>query len=269
VSAARVTFWKLGARDNIQHLTRYRAASATRVNNVENYAPAQFWFANGAVLAVDASYSLHIRNSTGVKIQGDKGGAEIEPELPMITEQHDTLVHIQRQIDSQGEIRPAAGREDLVEDVRPAEFGNAGHRVCGVGGSVELHGVRVDRLVLRVKGEAQPGVLQRRALDICGRERVVHRAGLHRRRRRAGLRQSGDQLQGQRRSGESCWVGCAVISSTAARCAAAGSCGRPRSRMLRTRCWRTARDSSASDRTRAWSVGHGSGAWLAGTARPQ
>ncbi|MDX6283567.1 MAG: hypothetical protein QOH03_4638 [Kribbellaceae bacterium] len=102
VSASGATFSPLGARDNIQHLTRYRAASATRVNNVEDYATAQIRFANGAVLDVDTSYSLHARNSTSVKIHGDKGGAEIEPELLMITEQHDTLVHIQPQIDSLG-----------------------------------------------------------------------------------------------------------------------------------------------------------------------
>ena len=72
------------------------------MNNVEDYATAQIRFANGAVLDVDTSYSLHARNSTAVKIHGDKGGAEIEPELLMITEKHDTLLHIQPQIDSLG-----------------------------------------------------------------------------------------------------------------------------------------------------------------------
>jgi predicted dehydrogenase len=102
VSAAGATFSPLGARDNIQHLSRYRAASATRVNNVEDYATAQIRFANGAVLDVDTSYSLHARNSISVQIHGDKGGAEIEPELLMITERHDTVLHIQPQIDSLG-----------------------------------------------------------------------------------------------------------------------------------------------------------------------
>jgi predicted dehydrogenase len=102
VSVSGATFSRLGARDNIQHLSRYRALSETTVNNVEDYATAQVRFENGAVLDVDTSYSLHARNSTSVKIHGDKGGAEIEPELLMITEQHDTLVHIQPQIDSLG-----------------------------------------------------------------------------------------------------------------------------------------------------------------------
>jgi predicted dehydrogenase len=102
VSVSGATFSQLGARDNIQHLSRYRAMSETRVNTVEDYATAQVRFGNGAVLDVDTSYSLHARNSTSVKIHGDKGGAEIEPELLMITERHDTLLHIQPQIDSLG-----------------------------------------------------------------------------------------------------------------------------------------------------------------------
>ncbi|MEV0646628.1 Gfo/Idh/MocA family oxidoreductase [Phytomonospora sp. NPDC050363] len=102
VSASGVTFSPLGARDNIQNLSRYRAASAARANTVEDYATAQIRFDNGAVLDVDTSYSLHARNEISVRIHGDKGGAEIEPELLMVTERHDTLLHIQPQIDSLG-----------------------------------------------------------------------------------------------------------------------------------------------------------------------
>ena len=102
VSASGVTFAPLGARDNIQNLTRYKAASAARANTVEDYATAQIRFEGGAVLDVDTSYSLHARNEISVRIHGDKGGAEIEPELLMITERHDTLLHVQPQIDSLG-----------------------------------------------------------------------------------------------------------------------------------------------------------------------
>ncbi|MGH2837529.1 MAG: Gfo/Idh/MocA family protein [Thermoleophilaceae bacterium] len=102
VSVSGVTFSPLGARDNIQHLSRYRAASAARANTVEDYASAQIRFEGGAVLNVDTSYSLHGRDEVGVRIHGDKGGAEIEPELLMVTERHDTLLHVQPQIDSLG-----------------------------------------------------------------------------------------------------------------------------------------------------------------------
>ena len=102
VAVSGVTFSPLGARDNIQHLSRYRAASETRANTVEDYASAQIRFENGAVLDVDTSYSLHARNEISVRIHGEKGGAEIEPELLMVTERHDTLLHIQPQIDSLG-----------------------------------------------------------------------------------------------------------------------------------------------------------------------
>ncbi|GAA0587716.1 Gfo/Idh/MocA family protein [Kribbella sandramycini] len=102
VNVSGAAFSPLGARDNIQHLTRYRAASATRVNNVEDYATAQIRFESGAVLNVDTSYSLHTRNETRVELFGDKGGVQIEPALHMVTERHDTLLHIEPQIDSLG-----------------------------------------------------------------------------------------------------------------------------------------------------------------------
>ncbi|GLZ78220.1 oxidoreductase [Actinorhabdospora filicis] len=102
VAVSGATFAPLGARDNIRHLTRYRAASAARPNTVEDYATAQIRFENGAVLNVDTSYSLHGRNEISVRIHGEKGGAEIEPELLMVTERHDTLLHVQPQIDSLG-----------------------------------------------------------------------------------------------------------------------------------------------------------------------
>jgi len=102
VSASGATFAPLGARDNIQNLTRYKAASAARPNTVEDYATAQIRFEGGAVLDVDTSFSLHARNEISVRIHGDKGGAEIEPQLLMVTERHDTLLHVQPQIDSLG-----------------------------------------------------------------------------------------------------------------------------------------------------------------------
>ncbi len=102
VSASGVTFAPLGAWDNIQNLRRYRAASAARANTVEDYVTAQIRFEDGQVLDVDTSYSLHARNEISVRIHGDKGGAEIEPELLMLTERHDTLLHVRPQIDSLG-----------------------------------------------------------------------------------------------------------------------------------------------------------------------
>ncbi|GAB3924310.1 Gfo/Idh/MocA family oxidoreductase [Kribbella albertanoniae] len=102
VAVSGATFDPIGARDNIQNLSRYRAASPTRVNNVEDYATAQIRFDGGAVLNVDVSYSLHTRNETAVQLFGEKGGVEIEPALHMVTERHDTLLHIEPQIDSLG-----------------------------------------------------------------------------------------------------------------------------------------------------------------------
>jgi predicted dehydrogenase len=96
------TYRKLGNRAHIQNLSFYKAADydAER-NDVEDLANALIRFENGASLLVDVSFTLHAKqDELSVKLYGDKGGAEIEPEVIIMTEQHNTMVNISPQVDN-------------------------------------------------------------------------------------------------------------------------------------------------------------------------
>ncbi|BBH22837.1 oxidoreductase [Paenibacillus baekrokdamisoli] len=98
------TYRKLGNRSHIQNLSFYQAADYNaELNDVEDMANALIRFENGASILVDVSFSLHAKSDESmVKLYGDKGGAEIEPELLIVTEQLDTIVNINPQIDDRG-----------------------------------------------------------------------------------------------------------------------------------------------------------------------
>jgi len=69
-------------------------------NDVEDLANALIRFENGASLMVDCSFTLHARkDELSIRIYGDRGGAEIEPELFIVTEKHDTILNVQPQVD--------------------------------------------------------------------------------------------------------------------------------------------------------------------------
>lgn len=97
------TYHKLGNRSNVQHLSAYRSADYDPdKNDVEDMANALIRFENGASLAVDVSFTLHAKqNDTSVKVYGDKGGAEVEPELMIVTEKHDTILNAAPQVNDQ------------------------------------------------------------------------------------------------------------------------------------------------------------------------
>ena len=92
VSVYGATFKKLNDRGNIKGKTRYRSASATDhdICDVEDLATAMVRFDNGAVLAIETSYSLNTKLKEGkVELFGTKGGAKIDPELELYTEIND------------------------------------------------------------------------------------------------------------------------------------------------------------------------------------
>ncbi|GIN84360.1 oxidoreductase [Heyndrickxia sporothermodurans] len=95
------TYSHLGNRANIQNLSFYKAADYDKdQNNVEDMANALITFANGSSLFVDVSYTLHAKeDEIQVKLFGTKGGAELEPELILISEDNDTIMNIHPQID--------------------------------------------------------------------------------------------------------------------------------------------------------------------------
>ncbi|MNI16139.1 putative oxidoreductase YcjS [compost metagenome] len=96
------TYTKLGNRSNIQNLSFYKAADYdAEKNDVEDLANALIRFENGASLFVDVSFALHSKkDETSVKIFGDKGGAEVEPELNIISEKHNTILNMSPQVNA-------------------------------------------------------------------------------------------------------------------------------------------------------------------------
>lgn len=98
------TYRKLGNRSNIKNLSSYKAADySAESNDVEDLANALIRFENGASLLIDVSFTLHAKENEGVvKLYGDKGGFEIDPEVVIATEKHDTIVNIRPQTDSKG-----------------------------------------------------------------------------------------------------------------------------------------------------------------------
>lgn len=104
VSVSANTYRKLGNRSNIKNLSFYKAADYDAANNtVEDLANALIRFENGASLMVDVSFTLHAKeDERSVRLYGDKGGFEIDPEIVLVKEQSDTIVNIYPQTDHKG-----------------------------------------------------------------------------------------------------------------------------------------------------------------------
>src|SRR5690625_2127210 len=104
VSVSGNTYSKLGNRSHIENLSFYKAADYDpTLNDVEDLANALIRFENGASLYIDVSFTLQAKkDEAGVKLYGDKGGAEIEPELSISTEKHNTILNITPQVDNLG-----------------------------------------------------------------------------------------------------------------------------------------------------------------------
>jgi len=101
-SVSANTYNKLGNRSNVKNLSFYKAADYDPAKNtVEDLANAIIRFENGASIMVDVSFTLHAKqDKISVNLYGDKGGAELEPELTLITEKYDTILNAVPQTDS-------------------------------------------------------------------------------------------------------------------------------------------------------------------------
>lgn len=96
------TYKRLGNRSNVRNLSYYQSSDydADR-NDVEDMANALIRFDNGASILVDVSFTLHARqDEIAVKLYGEKGGIELEPELHLVSEKHDTILNISPQVDN-------------------------------------------------------------------------------------------------------------------------------------------------------------------------
>ncbi|NOU96920.1 gfo/Idh/MocA family oxidoreductase [Paenibacillus sp. LMG 31456] len=93
-------YYKLGNRSNISNLSFYKSSDYNVKNDVEDLASALIRFENGASLMIETSFTLHAKkDEISVKLFGDKGGVEMEPELTFITEKHQTILNSHPQID--------------------------------------------------------------------------------------------------------------------------------------------------------------------------
>ncbi|MDF2713466.1 MAG: gfo/Idh/MocA family oxidoreductase [Paenibacillus sp.] len=94
------TYNRLGNRANVKNHAYYKASDYNpNLNTVEDLANAIIRFENGASLVVDVSFTLHAKqNEISVKLYGDKGGAEIEPEFAIVSEKYDTIFNLQPQV---------------------------------------------------------------------------------------------------------------------------------------------------------------------------
>lgn len=97
VSVYGATFEKLGNRKNIKGSTGYSSAEkgSNDICDVEDLATAMIRFDNGAVLSIEASFSLNIKHDEGkIELFGTKAGAKLDPSLELYTEVNDYLADV-------------------------------------------------------------------------------------------------------------------------------------------------------------------------------
>ena len=97
VSVYGATFQKLFNRPNIITPKAYNSTSAgpNDICDVEDLASAMIRFDNGAVLQVEASFSLNLKEDTGsVQLFGTKGGAHLSPELELYSEMNGVMTNV-------------------------------------------------------------------------------------------------------------------------------------------------------------------------------
>lgn len=97
VSVYGATFHKLGNRPGVKSRVGY--VSAGKGNNdicdVEDMATALIRYDNGAVLSVEASFSLNIKNDSGkIELFGTKGGVKLDPEFELYTDVNNYLANV-------------------------------------------------------------------------------------------------------------------------------------------------------------------------------
>lgn len=152
ISVIGNTYKRLGNRAHIENLPFYQAADYhAQHNDVEDLANALIRFDNGASLFVDVSFTLQAKqDEISVKLYGEKGGAEVEPELIIVQERHNTIINCTPQI------------EDLGFDFATAFMNEVNHFVhCCLTGEQPLvpveDGVEVMKMLTAVYESAKVG----------------------------------------------------------------------------------------------------------------
>ncbi|MCI8623561.1 MAG: Gfo/Idh/MocA family oxidoreductase [Provencibacterium sp.] len=97
VSVYGATFQKLFNRPGLKDQVGYRSVSAGEkdICDVEDLASAMIRYDNGAVLQVEAAFSLNIKKDEGIiQLFGTKGGVKLDPEFELFTEINDYLADV-------------------------------------------------------------------------------------------------------------------------------------------------------------------------------
>lgn len=125
VSVSANTYRKLGNRSNVRYLSFYKAADYDAdQNTVEDMANALIRFDNGASLLVDVSFTLHAKeNITSIKLFGEKGGFEVDPEIAIVTEKHNVILNVTPQTDHKGFDFNAAFQAEIDHFIACVESG--------------------------------------------------------------------------------------------------------------------------------------------------
>lgn len=99
VSVYGATFHKLGDRRGLADNDKGYVASSTSTEDifdVEDMATAMIRYDNGAVVAVEASFSLNLKKDEGkIQLFGTKAGAMLDPELELFTETNGYMSNVQ------------------------------------------------------------------------------------------------------------------------------------------------------------------------------
>ncbi|WP_090822882.1 Gfo/Idh/MocA family protein [Paenibacillus sp. yr247] len=127
ISVSGNTYNKLGNRANVRNLSFYKAADYdVNLNTVEDMANALIRFENGASLLVDVSFTLHAKkDEIAVKLYGDKGGVELEPELVFVTEMLDTILNVTPQTDAKSINITQAFKNEISHFLNCCRTGNS------------------------------------------------------------------------------------------------------------------------------------------------
>ena len=97
VSIYGTTFQKLFDRKGAIGAPKYKSRSATDndICDVEDLASALIKFDNGAVLSVEAAFSLNVEKDVGqIELFGTKAGAKIDPELKIFAQEGNYLTNV-------------------------------------------------------------------------------------------------------------------------------------------------------------------------------
>ena len=97
VSVYGATFNKLGDRRQIKDARGYSSTVVSQedIFDVEDMATALIRFDNGAVLSVEASFSLNIERDVGnIELFGTRAGCKLDPELTIFTDMNQYLANV-------------------------------------------------------------------------------------------------------------------------------------------------------------------------------